>query len=242
MEYLLSLIGRVSVAVIIMWVVWLSAGVALFIYTGRSLGPVLDTNAGGKSGSIHQIIPPIHIEQTNPVNSPNVIGNNNQVTVGGGPPAERSFCPDRGLVQSAAWNHDKLGCTEVTTPWEAPGWEQVEAIAELTVLVIAPPNTSPIAHLRIIDVTSGNEVAERAIREVRSSPSHVEYQGIRLVVPRAKGTHSYRLEFRTEDKAALKVTGPMVFTHKWPSLSVPRTLKSQRSSNTWNRVMAFWVR
>lgn len=176
--------------------------------------PRVEANAGAPGQRTMTSVPTIHIEQTNAVNSPNVIGNNNQVTVGGGPPPEQSFCPDRGLVQSADWNHEKLGCTDITIPWDAPGWERVEAAANLTVLVLAPPNTSAIAHIRIIDMTSRSTVAGQAIPELRSSPNHVEYQGITLMVPRAQGTHSYRLEFRSEEQAAVRVTGPVVFTVK----------------------------
>ena len=155
---------------------------------------------------------PVHIEQVGPINSPNVIGNNNQVTIGGGPPAERSFCPDRGLVQSAEWNSAKLGCTDITIPWDAPGWENVQAVADFTVLVNATPGTSQLAHLRIVEVSTGATVSEQVVREIRPTPTRIEPQTVKLVVPRTKGTHSYRLEFRTEEKAAISVKGPILFT------------------------------
>jgi hypothetical protein len=80
--------------------------------------------------------------------------------------------------------------------------------------VLAPPGTSPIAHIRIVDVGSDEVVAEHAVREIRTSANRVEYQSIQLAVPRASGTHSYRLEFRTEEKAAIKIAGVMKFTDK----------------------------
>jgi hypothetical protein len=117
-------------------------------------------------------------------------------------------------VQSDVWDHSKLDCADVTIPWDDVGWTTVEAVADLTVLVLAPPETSPTAHLRIVDLKSNRAVAERTVREIRSSPTRVEYQNVKLKIPRASGTRSYRLEFRTDDKAALKVTGPIKFVDK----------------------------
>lgn len=167
------------------------------------------------SGSATQTVgSSVRIEQTNPVNSPNVIGDNNQVTLGRQFPPEISFCPDRDLVQSATWDHAKLGCTEITIPWDAPGWERVEAVADLTLLVLAPPDTSPFAHLRIVEVESHKVVALQTVQEIRTSPTRVEYQNVKLLIPRTNGTRSYRLEFKTDDKAAIKVTGPIKFTDR----------------------------
>jgi len=205
MADLISLIRSMPGNVIVMWVVWLLATTALVIYTSRSVKPEAPSGGSGTS---------IHIEQVSPVNSPNVIGNDNRVSIGGGPPPERSFCPDRDLVQSSDWNHEKLGCSDITIPWDDPGWESIHAEADLTVLVNAPPGTSPIAHLRIVEVSTGLIVTEQAVREIRPTANRIEFQSVKLAVPRAKGTRAYRLEFRTEDRAAVRVKGPILFTVK----------------------------
>jgi hypothetical protein len=214
MTDILPLIGRVSGVVITLWVIWLAIGVALFIYTGRTLRPLPTNEAKPTETPPRTVDSSIRIEQTNPINSPNLVGNNNQVTIGKQFPPETSFCPQRDLVQSDTWDHSKLDCADVTIPWDDVGWTTVEAVADLTVLVLAPPETSPTAHLRIVDLKSKGAVAERTVREIRSSPAHVEYQNVKLQIPRASGTRSYRLEFRTDDKAALKVAGPIKFVDK----------------------------
>ena len=207
MKDIIQLIGQLTGVVITLWVVWLAFGIALFIYTGRALKTPATSDANNNMSLTNSVDASVRIEQTNPVNSPNVIGNNNQLTFGRQFPPEMSFCPDRDLVQSENWDHAKLGCTEITIPWDASGWERVEAVADLTVLVLAPPGTSPIAHLRIVEVGSKQVVAHQTVRELRTSPTRVEYQNVKMSIPRTNGTRSYRLEFKTEDKAAVKIAG-----------------------------------